>query len=609
VSKSKTMHSSIERRECVGGRGGGGGGRHRSGTGETVSFILAPNIPLDLIAPLPRLSPAEVVHEKYIRHRNFVSITTIVMLSILSSLIFTRGMASIQAIWNWHLFDDEDLLVVVSFFAWLAMSAAVHGLFVWHTLRTEVARVAAADRDSNSVPRGRGDDGILVDNANGHDADPPRTLRRNGTSGHSSSKSDNGSGHGTMRRNVSYSSFVFDPFTHFKEKEGRCQFSNHPDLDDENTKDSTDAPVLSSDPIDADIDNGERGQNPPPVPSMMDCDGDESPRGIVRFYIETPLAVLDNSDVALDVDKDEIDNECGSGREDDGDAGAGINQATAYPVIKPNEASSDKCIVETTTMSETKLRSGCCKYACCAVFVMNTPEYHESSLFWRFLCWIKLIVITLSYLICLYFVAVSIGATSQIASTKALLPSVHEALYSGMNSGPVCAFDNKGPESNITTFPGRDAARNAGFLIMHCGSCGACSSWQNLMIQYRTRLTMSELASSCAKEYLFGGGNDAIMACLMKPEIGFGEDCAMCWMEDIVCTTEHCAFIFLQSQMINNVGNFAVGPDEITSASCEEAHCEVGLFVPCVGATRRRMNIGECIGDLCDFTMFLHSKA
>ena len=70
--------------------------------------------------------------------------------------------------------------------------------------------------------------------------------------------------------------------------------------------------------------------------------------------------------------------------------------------------------------------------------------------------------------------------------------------------------------------------------------------------------------------------------------------------------------------MINNVGNFAVGPNEITSASCEgeskifqhtkqtsvslhvhsqliqsEAHCEVGQFVPCSGATRRRMNIGK----------------
>jgi hypothetical protein len=491
------------------------------------------------------------------------------------------------------LFDDEDLLVVVSFFAWLAMSAAVHGLFVRHTLRTEVARVAAADHKLHPSVGGKENEEVRVDEANG-DGDTPYTSRRNVTSGHSSSKSDSNSGQGTMRRNISYSSFVFDPFTHFKGKKGKCQFSNHPDLDDEFTKDSTDAPALSSDPIDADIGDGERGRTPSAAPSMMDCDGDENQRGIVGFYIETPLMVVDDNDLALDMVKDDIDKECGSGQKDDDDAGAGINPATAYPVVKPNEATSDACFADATMKSDKKLHLACCKYTCCAVFVWNTPEYHQSSRLWKILCWIKLIVITLAYVICLYFVAVSIGATSQIASTKALLPSVHEALYSGMNYGPVCAFDNKGPESNITTFPGADAAHDAGFLIVHCGSCGACSSWQNLIVQYETRLTMSELANSCAKEYLFGGGNDAIMACLMKPEIGFGEDCAMCWMEDIVCTAEHCAFIFLQSQMINNVGNFAVGPDEITSASCEEAHCEVGLFVPCVGATRRRMNIGEC---------------
>lgn len=45
----------------------------------------------------------------------------------------------------------------------------------------------------------------------------------------------------------------------------------------------------------------------------------------------------------------------------------------------------------------------------------------------------------------------------------------------------------------------------------------------------------------------------------------------------------------------NNVANFAVGADDITSASCEEAHCEVGQFVPCSGATRRRMNITSSI--------------
>ena len=79
----------------------------------------------------------------------------------------------------------------------------------------------------------------------------------------------------------------------------------------------------------------------------------------------------------------------------------------------------------------------------------------------------------------------------------------------------------------------------------------------------------------------------------MGPDIGFDKECTVCWKEDIMCTKEHSVFIFLQSQTINNVGYFAVGEDEITSAPCEEAHYEVGQFVPCSSATQRRMNIGK----------------
>lgn len=107
---------------------------------------------------------------------------------------------------------------------------------------------------------------------------------------------------------------------------------------------------------------------------------------------------------------------------------------------------------------------------------------------------------------------------------------------------------------------------------------------------------MAKHASQCARDSLLSRlGNEAITECLMQPHIGFDEQCAVCWMEDIVCTKKHCTFIFLQSQMINQVSNFAVGPEDITSATCEEAHCEVGQFVPCSGATRRRMNITSSI--------------
>ncbi len=46
--------------------------------------------------------------------------------------------------------------------------------------------------------------------------------------------------------------------------------------------------------------------------------------------------------------------------------------------------------------------------------------------------------------------------------------------------------------------------------------------------------------------------------------------------------------------MTNQLGNFKVSPDTITSATCEEAKCEAGNpghFVRCSGSNRRRMNI------------------
>lgn len=260
-----------------------------------------------------------------------------------------------------------------------------------------------------------------------------------------------------------------------------------------------------------------------------------------------------------------------------------INGSSLCTSINPQTSS-------TNTLDKQKQRPDWCE-----VFVCFSPEYQQSSLIWKVMCWIKIFILTMSYLICIYFVLVSIGATTQIESTKEKLPAVQETLYNHMNEGEVCAFDNRGPESNITTFEGKEAAHEAGFLVLHCGACGACSSWDNLIVEYVTRDKMASLANECAKGALFKGGDDALTECLMSDDIGFEEECAICWSEDILCTKQNCAFIFLQAQMINNVGNFAVGPNDITSASCEEAHCEVGQFVPCSGATRRRMNITSSI--------------
>ena len=202
--------------------------------------------------------------------------------------------------------------------------------------------------------------------------------------------------------------------------------------------------------------------------------------------------------------------------------------------------------------------------------------------------WVSLVFFSL------WIVIVNIGATNERDETQKLLPSVYEQVYRYMDQGPVCAFDNQGENSNITTFPDKDAAHEAGFLILHCGACGACSDWHNLSREYQTRNFLAEESARCAKKSLVGSSHH-VTECLNKEPILFTGGCAACWTTDILCTRKHCAFIFLQSTMINRVGDFEVAPNTVTSAACEEAFCEAGQFVACSGATRRRMNVTSTI--------------
>jgi hypothetical protein len=191
----------------------------------------------------------------------------------------------------------------------------------------------------------------------------------------------------------------------------------------------------------------------------------------------------------------------------------------------------------------------------------------------------------------LFVVIVNIGATRQMNIVRKNFHRVHDSLYGEINEGPVCAWEKLG--GRIDTFASKEKALDAGYTIAHCGACGQCSSWHDLRLQYTTRTYLAKEAFRCAKMALVYGEN-ATHKCLQEEPIGFSENCAMCWTKDILCTRANCAFIFLQSNMINTFSNFQVGPETITSATCEEAMCELD-FVPCSGANRRRMNITSTI--------------
>jgi hypothetical protein len=188
-----------------------------------------------------------------------------------------------------------------------------------------------------------------------------------------------------------------------------------------------------------------------------------------------------------------------------------------------------------------------------------------------------------------YLTVVNIGATAQQATVSASLNDAFAVLYPPhYQTGPMCAWDEAGPDGTIKTFDTLAEVEAAGYRLIHCGACGECSNWNDLRLQWTTRTFLSKVSKSCAQKSLFGSTED-VQEC-NEELIGFTPGCAECWTVDELCASKNCFWIYLQSVFIDAVADFRVGLDDITSATCDEALCGP-VFVPCSGATRRRMNI------------------
>jgi hypothetical protein len=145
----------------------------------------------------------------------------------------------------------------------------------------------------------------------------------------------------------------------------------------------------------------------------------------------------------------------------------------------------------------------------------------------------------------LFLVILNIGATYQNNVVQRHLQGAFDFIYPhDYNNKTVCAWDNQGSQSNITTFDSPETANAASFSVIHCGACGACSNWNDLSLQWTTRTHLAKDAQNCAKKAFFGGEN-LVQAC-NRDGIGFTDDCAWCWTADELCAKKNCLFIFLQ---------------------------------------------------------------
>ena len=133
------------------------------------------------------------------------------------------------------------------------------------------------------------------------------------------------------------------------------------------------------------------------------------------------------------------------------------------------------------------------------------------------------------------------GDDSKVATTRS---SSQSTAFAGENEEEATIDDNnnKGDDDcprkfqyTLQTYPSYESAKNNGAIITHVGSCGVCSTIQDLIVymQY-TDLTID--GEYCAKQGLISF--DTAVDCYK--ELGLSHDCAYMWAANSANTAEHC---------------------------------------------------------------------
>jgi hypothetical protein len=139
---------------------------------------------------------------------------------------------------------------------------------------------------------------------------------------------------------------------------------------------------------------------------------------------------------------------------------------------------------------------------------------------------------------------------------------------------------------------------------------------EDIVTMYKTRRTLTETTTQCAKLFPFGKG--AVSEC-MRERVGLTPECQKCWTDNIFCTAANCVFTCAPMKFLpwlfdeshnsdsdnDTAGGIADGGDttrrEAAAAAlnrcleCDEKICGRD-FLSCAGANRRRTGIYSDIG-------------
>ena len=154
-------------------------------------------------------------------------------------------------------------------------------------------------------------------------------------------------------------------------------------------------------------------------------------------------------------------------------------------------------------------------------------------------------------------------------------PEVRRWYSSRRGNAEVCAVrfaDSDRVDYRLRTFPDRDSALAAGYVVTHRHHCGACSSLRNLAV-YLATPDLTSPARTCARRLTVAG----MKACFME-DLGFEERCAETWTYNAFHTRRRCA-----AACIGHYGLWNVLTNDFTAPNADER----GNLNPCLACDER----------------------
>jgi hypothetical protein len=155
-------------------------------------------------------------------------------------------------------------------------------------------------------------------------------------------------------------------------------------------------------------------------------------------------------------------------------------------------------------------------------------------------------------------------------------------------AGVVCGvqFESDRVHYRLSTFATPEAARGAGFAVTHTGTCGTCSTLQDLAV-YLEKPDLTEPVRAC------GISLDASGSLTCLEHIGFSTACAQTWLFNLENTRRQCFEVCVLSWI---KGEAATQRDGRLNAclQCDEDRSGP-VFKATAGRTRRNSGIHSSI--------------